>query len=276
MFPKSFQIYRGCHSSSLAARAAAACTTLAMLGMAAGTASGSVIYSDSFPGSSSATLNGTTPAVDTGGATWTADTAWRANGSVDESITSGAWNAFLPFTPTSGRIYTLSEGINATANAPGTSNSWVGLSFLASGALGVPLFENSSGAGTNAAPLVLDYVPGSSSQITTYTEPGLNGGNGYAYSGTGVQNLKMVLNTGGTNWTVSFSDNGTALGQAYTYAAGGNPTIADVGFGTSNASGQVSNFSLTSSPVPEPTTLGLVAIGGAGLLLAARKRKTRA
>ena len=272
MFPKSFL---NSHGSSLAAKAAIAVAAVAALGLLASTASASTIYSDSFPGSSSVTLNGTTPATDATGATWTADTAWSASGSVDESTTSGAWNAYLPFTPASGQIYTLSEGINATANAPGATNSWIGLAFLASGALGVPLYANSSGSGTNAAPLVIDYVPNSGVQIATFTLPGLNGANGYAYSGTGVQNLKMVLNTGGTNWTVSFSDNGTAFGQVYTYANGSNPTIADVGFGTSNASGQVSNFSLTSSPVPEPATLGLFAIGGAGLLLAARKRKTQ-
>ena len=274
---ESKMFINGLSSSRGFSVAAAALAGLAAGVGLAGTASASVIYQDSFPGLASASLNGTSPTTDATGATWTADTAWNADGSVDESgATTGAWNAYLPFTPASGRIYTLSEGINATGNAPGASNSWIGLAFLASGALGVPLYATSSGAGTNAAPLVIDYVPNSGAQVATFASPSLTNANATSYQGTGVQNLQMVLNTGAPDWAVQFRDNGVNL-TSFTYTTTNpNPTIADVGFGTSNASGQVSSFELTSAPVPEPATLGLFALGGLGLLLASRKRKARA
>ncbi len=236
------------------------------LGMAASMASASVIYQDNLSGSSSTQLNGTAPAIDNGTSpTWTADTVWNADGSADESSGASNGNAYLNFTPASGQIYTLSAGINATANAPSQLNSWIGLAFVTYGALGNPVYYN-------AGPFVLDYVPNSGSSITTLTGPSLNGSNNqYPYSGTGVQDLQMILNTGGANWTISFSDNGTSLGSVYTYST--NPTIGAVAFGTSNATGQVSNFTLTDSAVPEPATLVLVGVSAMGLLLIGRKRK---
>ena len=267
MFPKFPQIPTVPTVPLLAAKATGfpiAVGTLAVLGLMVGTASASTIYSDSFSGSSTTALNGAAPTVDNGtSATWTADAVWKANGSADESSSGSYGNAFLSFTPTAGHIYTLTEGVNATANSPGKTNSWIGLGFVSSEALGSPFYNN-------AGPFILDYVPNSGASVVRYSGPGLTNGTNYAYPATGVQNLQMVLDTGGASWTVQFSDNGTPLGSMYTYLA--NPTIGAVGFGTSNASGQVSNFSLTDVAVPEPATLGLVAIGGMGLLLVKRRR----
>lgn len=265
MLSKFFAKFHGSPSSSLAV---AALTVVALTGLS-GTASATTIYSDSFPGSSSSPLNGTSPATDATGATWTAFSLWNADGSVNVPNNSGSVNAYLPFTPTSGRVYTLTLGMDATSG-----NGWLGLAFLSSGAGltsggGVPLYQN-------AAPWMADWTSGNpNAAISTFTGPGTGGVDNwdYPYSGTGVQNLQMVLNTAGANWTVQFSDNGTALGSLYTYAT--NPTIGDVGLGTSDVSGQVSNFSLTSSAVPEPATLGLFGIGGIGLLLVGRKRAMR-
>ncbi len=266
MFSNRSSVSRGC-SLAAATLAAVACIGLAS------TASASTIYSDSFPGSSSATLNGTTPATDTTGATWTADTAWNADGSLNASIVNN-YKAYLPFAPANGQIYTLSEGINATSNIPGYPGGWIGLFFEPSGTFISP----TTGAPTGG-PAILDGVPtNGSTQFTTLTGPGTGGSPNFnlpPISGTGVQNLQMVLNTGGTYWSVQFSANGTVLGD-YSYSnTNPNPSIADVGFNSQGANGQVSNFSLTSSAVPEPATLGLFAIGGIGLLLAARRRKTQ-
>ena len=268
MFPKSFPISRGCHISSLTAKALLAGAVLtAFAGLAVGPASASnIIYQDSFTGSSTTPLNGAAPTVGPAGVTWTADPAWNADGSMGAN--AGWDDAYLPFAPTSGQIYTLSEGISVTAGAAGTNAEydWMGLVFSQSGALGQAPF-------TNGGPLINSGVPNTpgANQITTYSAPGGVGGAAYNYQGTGVQNLQMTLNTAGANWAVQFSDNGTLLGS-YTYAS--QPTIADVGFGTLSAIGQVSNFELTSSPapVPEPATLGLFAIGGAiGLLMLKRR-----
>ena len=223
---------------------------LAALAVAAGTPQVGVIYQDNFSGSSSAPLKGAAPTVHNGtDATWTADAVWKANGSVDESPSNSAsyGNAYLSFKPTSGHIYTLSEKVNATANAPGTTNSWIGLGFVTSETLGQPFYEN-------AGPFILDYVPNSGSQIVTYTGPGLTGPHGYPYPRTGEQHLRMVLDTRGVRWTVRFSDNGKALGPVYSYTT--NPEIVAVSFGTSSATGTVAAFGLTSATVPGPTTRG--------------------
>ena len=268
MLSKFFAHLSGSHRGCLAGRAAVAGAALAILGMTAGPASATTIYSDSFPGSSGSPLNGTSPATDATGAAWAAYLI-NADGSVNVPNNSGSLNAYLPFTPTSGQIYTLTLGINATSGT-----GWLGLAFLSSGTDltsggGVPLYQN-------ATPWMADWVSGNpNAAISAIAGPGTNKviNWNYPYQGTGVQHLQMVLNTASASWTIQFSDNGTTLGSLYTYAT--NPTIADVGFGASAGSGQVSNFSLTSSPVPEPATLGLFAIGGIGLLVIGRKQATR-
>ena len=232
-----------------------ASASLAALVVASGTASVGVIYQDNFSGSSSAPLQGAALTVHNGtSTTWTADTVWKANGSVDESPSASAsyGNTYLSFKPTNGHIYTLSEDVNATANAPGTTNSWIGLGFVTSEALGKPFYEN-------AGPFILDYVPNSGSDIVSYTGPGLKNGVSYPYPATGVQRLRMVLDTRGARWTVQFSDNGKTLGSVYTYTT--HPAIIAVSFGTSNATGQVRSFSLTSASVPEPATPGAAGAG---------------
>ena len=228
-----------------------ASASLAALVVASGTASVGVIYQDNFSGSSSAPLQGAALTVHNGtSTTWTADTVWKANGSVDESPSASAsyGNTYLSFKPTNGHIYTLSADVNATANAPGTTNSWIGLGFVTSEALGKPFYEN-------AGPFILDYVPNSGSHIVTYTGLGLSGPHGYPYPRTGEQRLRMVLDTRGARWTVRFADNGKALGSVYSYTT--NPAIIAVGFGTFSATGQVRSFSLTSSSVPDPATRGV-------------------
>jgi hypothetical protein len=63
-----------------------------------------VIFSDDFSGDATVDLNGTTPDVTTGGATWVASLDYKADGSFADTA-EGSMS--LAFTPVDGKVYTL-------------------------------------------------------------------------------------------------------------------------------------------------------------------------
>lgn len=283
------KMFTSSHGASLAAKAKIvpmAIGTLAMLGVMAGAASAGTIYQDSFSGSSSVgSLNGATPTQTTNGATWTSDGTygWADNGSIatTSSVADSAYSAYLPFTPSSGEIYTLTaQSVNITAPADpagttigGATTPWMGIAFN----VGAPPTNNQI-LDTNSAALIEYYgLPVG----IHFGGPGGNNAAQYADSDTQPQTLQIVLNTSGTEWMATFLDNGGIVGS-YTYGVPSsttnptNPAITDVSFGTSNAVGSVSSFSLTATPVPAPSTLGVFTLGGLALVLIGRKRKARA
>ena len=81
---------------------------LAIVAMATITANAGVIFSDDFSGNATVDLNGTTPDVTTGGATWVATSNYKADGSftLDAPATMT-----LAFTPVDGLVYTLDAQI---------------------------------------------------------------------------------------------------------------------------------------------------------------------
>ncbi len=259
----------------------------------AGTASAQIIYQDSFAGSNSTPLNGSTLTVDNGpSATWTANTytVWADSGytnyNLDQS-TKTRDSAFLGFTPSSGQVYTLSATITLVSGDPasGTSTSnqydWLGVGFLSGISSGTNTLGNTSllntgwDWGSNISPL--DVNPWARVELggggIYVTGPYANGATRFSTPGTGniTNTLAITLNTGSAAWTYQVFDNGTAVSPIVTYST--NPTVTAVGLQNAGVIGTVSNFALTSSPVPEPTTLGLVGVGTLGLLLIGRKRK---
>ena len=277
-------LHKSLASSSRAAITGAALAAFA--GLAVGTVSATTIYSDNFPGSASASLSTTNSsgqaAPPASGPNWTISsnsndsTGWMANGQSTLDNYAGV-GAGLPFTPVAGQIYTLSVGFGpVTAASQGNAGTRPtgGYGYLAVG------FVTSTGG---YAVHMLDYSPYASdiSILANNIESGngvsngtLSGFGALGYQGTQgstVQNLQIILNTSGTNWTLQFSDNGVTAGSpTYTYST--NPDIAYAGIASFNGDGQASNFSLTDVAVPEPATLGLVAMGGLGLLLLKRRR----
>lgn len=264
-------------SSSRSARGPVILALAALFGVAgATTASPTTIFQDNFSGSSSAELNGTAPSTGPTGVTWTAASSWMADGSQTSNVTGNA-NAYLPYVVTSGNIYTLSAGLDPT----NTSSGWFGLGFITNTpSTGVNYWFAGSGGGYfNSGPWLLVGESSTGPGGKFNPGPGYTGTNGGASGGytsfattNAVQDVSIVLNTGSSQWTYQVFDNNLAVAPVQTLAV--NPDIVGVAIGANGGpmpTGKVSDFSLTASPVPEPTAVGLLAVGGAALLLFRRR-----
>jgi hypothetical protein len=203
-------------------------------------ASAAIIYQDSFSGSSSNTLIGTTPTITTGGNSWVGgNPSFAANG---QAVANAG--AYLSFTPVAGDFYTLQGTLNPVSSG---GDGWFAFGFTASG------------------------LPFNGSPSWFLVKPSNIGGAVYSGKGdslTGLGNVTnssndftIALDTRGINWVSTFSVNGTVLDtQTFT---GGVPSISYVGIyanGDVLAPGsKITNLEL--SAVPETSTSALFVIG---------------
>ncbi len=216
---------------------------IAMLFTAVSDASAAVIYQDNFTGSGSAPLNGTTPTVTTGAATWWAESGWTADGAV-----SGGGQAYLPLTPIEKGTYTLSADLTVTSS---------GIDWIALG------FDNNTGGGYFIGGGAAWMLNDGNGNVTAFTN-GVSASFPLGNYGTNVPvSAKIVLNTMQPQWTAAWYVNGT---QMKTVTFNTNPTIDRVElYGFSPVTGSVANFQLDFVGVPEPST-GLLLLVGGGLL----------
>jgi len=201
------------------------------------------IYLEMFSGSGD--LNGADPDIRPGSETWTAS-LWQQDGTI-AYLGDRADSAWLPFTPQSGRVYTLAATVDAVTTSVNSSGSWTALGF-----------GNDSDTTTffappnNTAPWVLYRATETPDQIVTWTGPGATG-NESEGTVAGPITLSIVLDTTSTNWTAEWFEGPNSL-RTHTYSP--NPTITTVGFGRSNASnGPITTFSLVGSSTPAGTII---------------------
>jgi hypothetical protein len=199
-----------------------------------------VLYYDNFDGSSGVDIHGTAPDIDAaGGAAWTANTLWKADG----SVSSEQVNAGLPFVPQSGKVYQL------TVRLTTVTVNWLGVGF-AQGAntnSGITARWNSTTVPAN--PWILHREVTSALEDSLFLGPQATLGEAIGNLADAVD-LRIILDTRPTLWKVTgamrpvlgtsdFTTVGTA-NRAYTT----NPTIASVGMGSYGSTSKVDSLLL--------------------------------
>lgn len=169
-------------------------------------------------GASSATWNDALGINDTG--------ALLANGR-DTTTLGDSW--LLPFNPQSGYVYTLTGSLTFTGN-PG---SWIGLGFAQNDSVNVPVGDGRFADSGNGGPTGYDFIilTESSGNVQYFTGP--KGNTPQIYNGTGFAGgpqtlmVQVILNTTGSQWSITAYVNGVQMGNTVTYAD--NPPIGAVG-----------------------------------------------
>lgn len=257
-----------------------------------------IIYHDNFDGSSGLTfLNGSAPDVDNNGGsnTWLAfGNATNVNGYKEDgtlasgSVSQGAW---LPFTPVSGNIYTLS--VSLTGVGPQSANTaWYGFGFAKSLPADPQTGQNRFLEGNTigrawmlfraTTPQGTAFNQSQRGDATTGAGPAGTAQPWAAGSPAngGDVNMQIVLDTSPAVWTATYYASRPSDPLAMV-STGALPLLAQnigaIGFArttnsTGSLSGKITNFDLSVDPVPEPASSMLLALGMTAFGIAARRK----
>ena len=256
---------------------AAAAGAAGVVGMAGSRACASTIYNDTFARGTTAkptALNGSTPApTDTNNATWSVgagipaddNTIMTTNGS-GAYVTSNSQSAvavlggLAPLTNVG--LYTLSATLTPTA---GSTTNWLSLGFGNTTA-------TSSGNPElgNAWLLYRDNGGTQTFYGNTGTSNGENGGTALTKGEADTFTITLNSSTG----AVGFSDTLGLVSRTGTLTSTQMGDINALMLGALSMTGSFKDAELTYSAIPEPASLGLMALGGLGILLVGKRRET--
>ncbi|MGC8625621.1 MAG: hypothetical protein ACP5VQ_10220 [Phycisphaerae bacterium] len=243
------------HFSALAATVSALIATGSALVASTPPSPAMTIYADSFPGGSAAPLNGSRPATDLTRAKWIAGPDWKADGSIARKR---AENAFLPFTPVIGGVYTLT--VTASPDNNPNASHWLALGFVQNG----QAVQSIQGfySGTTTGGTAFGNIDAGPWMMQQPNATATTGGGGQYFTGPAIAGtnlgepngvlspatISVVLNTTAAHWTAQWYVDGKAVGaKPFVYPT--KPVITAVGFGGNGALGRVARFKLT-GPAP--------------------------
>lgn len=217
-----------------------------------GSTQAAVIYTETFNGLSTSSLNGRT--TTTGGGVWEAASTYKADGSAGAQ--GAAW---LGYNFQNGFVYTLTADIDSSSGS--SANIFGAISFTTASVLDStsnlgPLTTNSNAFAT--------WALRNGNGTTIYRGPDIGGAANASTTKTSAQ-LSIVLDTTGATWTyLAYLDGVQRYSVDYTGAA-------FTGFGLYTNGGTVRFDDLTFSAVavPEPGTWALV-LGGLFFVMACR------
>lgn len=235
------------------------------------------VFHEDFVGDSSTNINGTAPDTRPGSETWTAipsGTFLRTDGTI---AATGGTSAWLPITLQSGHVYTVSASVNISYQTGSVTP--IGIAFTSDS----PLSTGAVNLADSNDYSVLQVRRGGSwvyfEGETNNSTPTASGTGLFTSSQTNYE-IRLVLDTSGSNWTVAgymagnqIDLNGASAGLLFTYAT--NPTITGVGVNYGSSSFVFESFTVDAvSVIPEPSAAALlVGLGALGLTLGFRRTK---
>ena len=166
---------------------------------------------------------------------------WSTDGSIASSL-GGNQNAFLPFTPVSGFLYTLSLDMDMPQQS---GDAWGVMGFSSGNNTGAAPWDNDNLGLYGWMLQRADRGVSGTSYDQAFTGKGFNNnGENTTIGPDGSSNYKVVLDTTGSNWSFTFYTGGSATPNCTRTFPGVITDINYIAIGSMNSGHRVDNLSL--------------------------------